>query len=56
MTFTFSAIARARLVLITVEGKDKREAFARVQAGDDLPAARVRAPKVVWLVDPAAAG
>ena len=55
MTFTFSAIARARLVLITVEGKDKREAFARVQAGEDLPAARVRAPKVVWLVDPDAA-
>jgi len=56
MTFTFSAIARARLVLITVEGDAKREAFARVQAGEDLPVARVRAPKVVWLVDPAAAG
>ncbi len=56
MTFTFSAIARARLVLITVEGEDKREAFAQVKAGDDLPVARVRAQKVVWLVDPAAAG
>ena len=56
MTFTFSAIARARLVLITVEGEEKREAFARVRAGDDLPVARVRAPKVVWLVDPAAGG
>ncbi len=56
MTFTFSAIARARLVLITVEGAAKREAFARVRAGENLPVARVRAPKVVWLVDRAAAG
>ncbi len=56
MTFTFSAIARARLVLITVVGEQKREAFARVRAGEDLPVARVRASKVVWLVDPAAAG
>jgi len=56
MTITFSAIARARLVLITVEGEDKREAFARVQAGEDVPVSRIRAPRVVWLVDPAAAG
>jgi len=56
MTFTFSAIARAKLVIITIEGAEKREAFARVRAGDDLPVARVRAPQVLWLVDPAAAG
>ena len=56
MTFTFSAIARASLVLITVEGEDKRDAFARVRAGEDLPVARVRAPRLLWLVDPAAAG
>lgn len=56
MTFTFSAIARARLVIITVEGEAKREAFARVQAGEDLPVTRVRAAQVLWLVDPAAAG
>jgi len=56
MTFTFSAIARARLVIITVEGEAKRDAFRRVQAGEDLPVARVRAPRVLWLVDPAAAG
>jgi len=56
MTFTFSAIARARLVVITVEGEEKREAFARVCAGEDLPVARVRASRVLWLVDPAAAG
>ena len=56
MTFTFSAIARASLVVITVEGEEKREAFDRVRAGEDLPVARVRAPRVLWLVDPAAAG
>ena len=56
MTFTFSAIARARLVIVTIEGEAKREAFARVRAGEDLPVARVRAPRVLWLVDPAAAG
>ncbi len=56
MTFTFSAIARARLVLITVEGEEKREAFARVQAGEDLPVNRIRAPRVTWLVDAAVIG
>lgn len=56
MTFTFSAIARARLVLITVEGEEKREAFARAQAGEDLPVNRIRAPRVIWLVDAAVAG
>ena len=56
MTLTFAGIARARLVLVTVAGEAKRSAFARVRAGEDVPAARVRADRVVWLVDPAAAG
>jgi 6-phosphogluconolactonase len=56
LTFTFPAIARGRLVVVTVEGEDKREALRRVQDGDDVPAARVRADRVVWLVDEAAAG
>ena len=34
MTLTFAGIARARLVLVTVSGEDKREALARVRAGD----------------------
>ena len=56
MTLTLSGIARARLALFTVMGEDKREAMERIAAGDpDLPAARVRADRVVWLVDPAAA-
>jgi len=57
MTLTFSGIARARLVVFTVTGEDKRAAFAGVRAGDEsFPASRVRADRVVWLVDPAAAG
>jgi 6-phosphogluconolactonase len=54
LTFTFPALARSRLVVFTVAGADKREAFARVRAGDDLPATRVTADRVVWLADPAA--
>ncbi len=57
MTLTFAGIARARLVLVTVSGEDKREALARVAAGDaSCPAACVRADRVVWLCDAAAAG
>lgn len=56
MTLTFAGIARARLVLVTVAGEDKREAFARVRNGDDVPSNRIRADRVVWLVDPAANG
>jgi 6-phosphogluconolactonase len=57
MTLTFSGIARARLVVFTVSGAEKRDAFAAVQRGDaECPAARVRAERIVWLVDAAAAG
>jgi 6-phosphogluconolactonase len=57
MTFTFAGIARGRLVLLTVAGEEKREALARVVAGDEsLPATRVRGDRVLWIVDPAAAG
>ena len=56
LTFTFPAIAMSDLVVFTVEGDDKRDAFARVCAGEDVPAAHVTAGRVLWLVDPAAAG
>lgn len=56
ITLTLPAIARSRLVVFTVEGEGKREALARVWDGADLPAARVDAGRVLWLVDPAAAG
>ena len=44
MTLTFAGIARARLVLVTVTGEEKREALARVVAGDpDCPGTHVTA-------------
>ena len=55
MTLTLSGIARARVALFTVEGAEKHEVMQRIADGEDLPAARVRADRVVWLVDPAAA-
>ena len=57
MTLTLGGIARARLVLVTASGEAKRDALARVAADDpDTPAARIRADRVLWIVDPAAAG
>jgi 6-phosphogluconolactonase len=57
MTLTFAGIERARLVLITVSGIEKREALAKVAAGDPgVPATHVRADRVLWIADPAAAG
>jgi 6-phosphogluconolactonase len=55
MTFTYSALARARLVIFTVEGEEKREMMRRLVNGDDIPAAHVQAERIVWLVDEAAA-
>jgi 6-phosphogluconolactonase len=56
LTFTYPALARSRLVVFTVAGEDKRDALARIRAGDDLPAAHVTADRVVWLIDSAADG
>jgi 6-phosphogluconolactonase len=56
MTLTLEALARAQLVVFTVSGEAKRDALAAVSSGADLPAARVRARQVVWLVDREAAG
>jgi len=56
ITLTVPAIARASLALVTVEGDEKRDAIARIRAGDDLPAARISAQRVLWLGDEAALG
>lgn len=56
VTFTFEAIAASRLVVITASGEEKREALGRVLGGEDLPAARVEARRVIWLCDDAALG
>ncbi len=55
LTFTYPAIARSPLVVVTVAGAGKADAFAKVRAGDEsLPASHVRAAEVIWLVDPPA--
>jgi 6-phosphogluconolactonase/glucosamine-6-phosphate isomerase/deaminase len=43
-------------VLVTVCGKEKQAALARVAAGEPLPACRIEADQVLWLVDTDAAG
>jgi 6-phosphogluconolactonase len=56
LTFTYPALRRSRLVVFTVADEDKREPFNEIRNGGDLPAAHVTAERVIWLVDPAAAG
>jgi 6-phosphogluconolactonase len=53
-TLTFLALARAKLAVFTVSGPEKHAALSRIFAGEDLPAARVAAEHVIWLVDEAA--
>jgi 6-phosphogluconolactonase len=55
LTLTLGGIARGRHVIFTVAGEDKRGALQAIVDGADLPAARVRADRVIWLVDQAAA-
>jgi 6-phosphogluconolactonase len=56
LTLTFPALDRSRLAVFTVAGEAKREALRRVKRGEDLPAARVSAARLIWLVDAAANG
>ena len=56
LTLTLAAIDQARLAVFTVAGEAKRQIVRRLLAGEDLPAARVRARTVRWVVDPAAMG
>jgi 6-phosphogluconolactonase len=51
LTFTFPGIALARHAVFTVEGEEKLDAWRRVRSGEDLPAGRVYAERVTWLVD-----
>ena len=58
LTLTYPALESSRLILFLVSGAAKREAMARVRAGDAaLPAGRLRPQgEVIWLADRAAAG
>jgi 6-phosphogluconolactonase len=54
LTLTLPAINAARTAVFTVSGASKADAVAALVRGDDIPAARVDAARVVWLVDAAA--
>lgn len=56
LTFTFPAIARSKLAVVTISGSAKAEAWRRLCQGDDIPAARIRAGRVLWLVEREASG
>jgi 6-phosphogluconolactonase len=57
VTLTVPALASCRQMLFLVSGPEKREIFARVRRGDDLPATHMRSNVLTtWLVDRAAAG
>jgi 6-phosphogluconolactonase len=57
MTLTYPAIDGARQVLWLVTGADKREALAKLLAGDEsIPAGRVRNEAMTIVADEAAAG
>lgn len=56
MSLTLGAISRARRVVFTVSGESKREAWEKVTTGGDIPANRVRAAEILWIVDRDVAG
>jgi 6-phosphogluconolactonase len=56
LTFTYPAIARGRLVVVTVAGAEKRDAIDRIRGGEDLPGGRIQGERVLWLGDRAAMG
>jgi 6-phosphogluconolactonase len=57
MTLTYPAIAAAREVLFLVTGADKRDALARLRAGDaSIPAGRIAREAITIVADEAAIG
>ena len=50
MTLTLPGIGLARHAVFTLEGDDKRDLWHRLLDGADLPAARVTAERITWLV------
>jgi 6-phosphogluconolactonase len=53
ITLTLPVLSSARLALFLVAGEDKRDAVARLLAGEDIPAAAVKADRVLVVADPA---
>jgi 6-phosphogluconolactonase len=56
LTLTYPVLNDSRVALFLVSGEGKREAVAKLLAGDEsVPAARVRSERVIVLADPDAA-
>ena len=55
LTLTLPVLSAAKVALFLVLGAAKREALQRLRDGDDIPAARVQAKRVVIVADEAAA-
>ena len=56
MTLTLPVLSASKVVVFLVAGPEKREVLAKMLAGADIPAARVRAERTVILADRAAVG
>jgi 6-phosphogluconolactonase len=54
LTLTLPVLSASRLAVFLVSGAEKREAMRAVLAGEDLPAARVAARRVIIVADAAA--
>jgi 6-phosphogluconolactonase len=55
LTLTLPVLSSARIAVFLVSGRGKRDALARLLAGEDIPAGRVRAARVLAIADQAAA-
>jgi 6-phosphogluconolactonase len=55
ITLTYPALESTRALAFLVAGPHKRDILARVRAGEDFPAARLRGPAPDWFIDQAAA-
>ena len=56
LTMTFPVHDAAKLAVFLVSGEGKRERLWQLMSGEDIPAARVRAERVIVVADRAAAG
>jgi 6-phosphogluconolactonase len=55
LTLTYAGIGLAPVVVITVIGAARAGIVGRIAQGEDLPAAAVRATRLIWLIDEEAA-
>lgn len=56
LTLTLPVLSAAKVALFLVSGTSKREPLSRLLEGEDIPAARVEAERVLIIADEAAAG